>query len=273
MDIRSVLVAVDPHSSSHASVQYAVELCKRFEATLVGIAAEELNLPLAGMDASGVAIDFYNLERTEIEKRLRAAEAHFRASVPSEVRSEWRARIASPSHAVVDAARTADLIIAGHGAAQHADPRRSVSLGQLVVGAGRPVLAVADGATAFRMETAVIAWKDTREARRAVTDALPLLRIATRIVALTVSEGESRAERESLDDLLVWLSRHGLSASSELLTDRGEMAAVLKETAVERGADVVIAGGYGHSRIREWLFGGMTRNLIAATSLNRLFSN
>ena len=75
MDIRSVLVAVDPHSSSYASVQYAVELCKRFEATLVGIAAEELNLPLAGMDASGVAIDFYHLERTEIEKRLRAAEA------------------------------------------------------------------------------------------------------------------------------------------------------------------------------------------------------
>ena len=129
MDIRSVLVAVDPHSSSYASLQYAVELCKRFEATLVGIAAEELNLPLAGMDASGVAIDFYNLERTEIEKRLRAAEAHFRASVPSEVRSEWRARIANPSHAVVDAARTADLIIAGHGAAQHADARRSVSLG------------------------------------------------------------------------------------------------------------------------------------------------
>jgi nucleotide-binding universal stress UspA family protein len=132
---------------------------------------------------------------------------------------------------------------------------------------------VADESAPFNCERIVVGWKDTREARRALVDALPFLERAKAVNVITISEGEADAEREKLDQILAWLDAHGVSASSELIESDGGFVDVLESTARASHADLVVAGGYGHSRMRELLFGGMTRNLIAASSINRLFSN
>ena len=119
----------------------------------------------------------------------------------------------------------------------------------------------------------LVAWKDTREARRAVADALPLLQLAKQVLVVSVNEDDYAAERESLSDLLTWLQWHGISARSDVLPLKGSVVETLEVAALSIGADMVVAGGYGHARLQEWLFGGATYDLLRLPKLHRLLSN
>ena len=273
MDIRSILVNVDLNPSDSMALTYASGLAAAFDAELIGIAADEPSLTFVGVDGVPAAVDFYAVERTEIERRLQSAEERFHAALVPGTRSQWHAFVAGTVRSLIDEARLADVVVTGARTASTFGNPHHVDLGQLVLGAGRPVIAVADAMPAYACDKVVIAWKDTREARRAVADALPLLKRASDVVAITISEGDTGSEQAKLNDLLSWLARHGVKARSELMTSSDGFVDVLESAARAAEADLVVAGGYGHSRMREWLFGGMTRNLIEATSLNRLLSN
>ena len=273
MDIRSILVNVDLDPAKSAALRYAIDLAELFDAELIGVAADFPNLALAGMDGGTVAADVYALEREQIEAQLQAAETIFRKMVPATVRSQWRAYVAEPMQTIIEAARLADLIVTGSTATAAFKVPQKVNLGELVLASGRPVLDVGGAITAAKFDKVLIGWKDTREARRAVADALPILQRAGEVTAVTVSEGEPGLERAGLDDLVTWLGRHGISAHSEVIANPEGFVDVLETAALLRGVDLLVTGGYGHSRFREWLFGGMTRRLLEANSLNRFFSN
>jgi len=273
MDIRSILVNVDLDTANSTVLRYAINLAQQMDAELIGVAADDPSLAMIGLDGGVAAADFYAMERTEIEKHLAAAEAQFRALVPPSLKSQWRAYLAPEVQSVIDTARVADLIVTGATKSPTFQEQRRVDLAQLILGAGRPVLDVAQNATAFACDKIVIGWKDTREARRAVADAVPFLQRAKHVLAVTVGEGDRAAERGSLDDLLAWLARHGVTASADLIENKEGFVDVLESTSRTYQADLVVSGAYGHSRMREWLFGGMTRNLLQANTLNRLFSN
>ena len=272
MDIRSILVSVDLEPANTTVVQYAISLAGQVGAELVGVAADDPNLAMIGLDG-GAAADFYAMERDEIETRLKAAQATFQSLVPAGMRTQWRAYLAPQIRSVIATARIADLIVTGATTSPTFRQRRVANLGELVLGAGRPIIAVGETVTEFADRKIVVAWKDTREARRAVADALPFLQRAQDVIAITVSEGDRSAEKGSLDDLLAWLDRHDVKARAELLENQEGFVDVLESTARAYQADLVVSGGYGHSRMREWLFGGITRNLLEANTLNRLFSN
>ena len=273
MEIRSILVHVDMDPAKSTALRYAIDLAKSFDAELIGVAADQPNLALAGMDSGAVAADFYALERGEIEAQLQRAGATFKDLVPATIKSEWRAYVAEPVETIVETARLADLIITNSTAAAAFKVPQKVNLGHIVLASGRPVIDVGSFATAAKFDTVLIGWKDTREARRAVVDALPILQRAGEVAAVTVSEGDFAEERTSLNDLVAWLARHGIKAKSEVISNPEGFVDVLESTALARHADLVVTGGYGHSRFREWLFGGMTRRLLEANSLNRFFSN
>ena len=273
MEIRSVLVNVDLDLANASALKYAIDLARTFDAQLVGVAADQPNLKSAGMDQGGTAIEFYAMERAEVEVRLAAAETRFHELVLDGAKSAWRGFVANPVSALLDTAGVADIIVtSAHTGAVFQSPQK-VNLGDLVLRAGRPVIDVADGVTEFKTDTIMVGWKDTREARRAVADALPFLQRAKDVLALTVSEGDARAERDSLKDLLTWLSGHGVKVRDELIDNREGFDDVLQTTAILNKADMLVTGGYGHSRAREWLFGGVTRNLLNANRLTRLLSN
>jgi nucleotide-binding universal stress UspA family protein len=157
--------------------------------------------------------------------------------------------------------READLIVAGRASAA------TDVLGATLFESGRPLLIPAAGAVGVAPETAVIAWKPTREAARAVSAATPILEKCKRIVILSVAEA---AENDfgSTDRLVVALRRHGVPVEAEKLRPAkgGAVDAVL-DTARNLPSPLLVMGGYGHSRLREMVFGGFTERVMNGADL------
>ncbi len=165
---------------------------------------------------------------------------------------EWRCAEDFPSRYIVEQARASDIIVVGEASrGAIADPFVQVNPSDLVMQAGRPLLVVPDACNWLDLRSVLIAWKDTAEARRAVADALPMLRKATDVtVAEIVEEQANRpAALSRVRDVVAWLSRHGVSASEQVPDDCGEAGGQLERIASEVGAGVVVAGAYGHSRL------------------------
>jgi nucleotide-binding universal stress UspA family protein len=133
------------------------------------------------------------------------------------------------------------------------------------------VLVVATESSPLELKRVIVAWKDTREARRAAADALPILKIATSVSLVEIApEAELIAASARLADVAAWLARHDVTAECLPIASDGDDADRLNVLAKEWGADLIVAGAYGHSRVREWALGGVTRSLLG-TSLRSVF--
>jgi nucleotide-binding universal stress UspA family protein len=139
---------------------------------------------------------------------------------------------------------------------------------------GRPVLIVPAPIDKLKLERVVIGWKDTRETRRAVFDALPLLKKVAHVTVVEITaEQDLVAARIRLEDVVDWLKRHGIGAKSLVSLSSGDDTTQLNAVAREQGADVIVAGAYGHSRLREWMFGGVTHDLLLRAARCALLSH
>jgi len=145
----------------------------------------------------------------------------------------------------------------------------------VLLNAGRPVLIVPNGIASNSGQRVLVAWKDTREARHAVQSALPYLSAAKHITLVEVAENVlERVARERLDDVEKYLGRHGIKVSAKsVLTPKGSISDQLTSVAKREGADLIVAGAYGHSRLGEWVFGGVTRGLLQNSDVCCLLSN
>ena len=120
----------------------------------------------------------------------------------------------------------------------------------------------------------MVAWKDCRESRRAVVDAMPFLRNAKEVTVFNIAEEGTLAGRAGVADVVRFLMKHGVKARSQLMESDGLSAGdAIIVAADQLGTDLIVAGGYGHSRFREWAFGGATRSLLKSGSFHRLLSN
>jgi len=167
-------------------------------------------------------------------------------------------------------ARAADLLVIGRRRSGDAhDP------GVILLRAGRPILLVPDTARPLELRRVVVAWKDTRECRRAVRDALPLLQEAKEVLLVEVGEHEAHASsKESLADVAGYLVRHRVIVADQVWCPPGGPVAVeLFKFVRDEKADLIVAGGYGHSRLGEWIFGGVTRELLAASPVCCMLSH
>jgi nucleotide-binding universal stress UspA family protein len=140
---------------------------------------------------------------------------------------------------------------------------------------GRPLLVVPDACNWLDLRSVLVAWKDTPEARRAVSDALLLLGQAKEVIIAEIVEDKAdrSAALSRVGDVVEWLSRHGVRASQRVPERHGDAATQLERIASEVGAGVVIAGAYGRSRLSEWILGGVTRRLINPPSRCSLLSH
>jgi len=273
MDIRTIAVIVDLETSTSAALTAAIDLAQQFDAKLIGVGADEPTTVGVGLDGGVAALDFYRTELDEIQARFKTAGPKFLEHTGGKAKTEWRTFVASPERAMISAGLSADLLVTPSTVSAVFGSPRPFNAGDVVLAAGRPLIALSNGAAKVSAEKTIIGWKNTREARRAVADALPFLKSAKDVLAITISEGEADVERQSLADLLGWLSAHGVTARSELIENQDGFIDVLESTARAQQADLLVTGGYGHSRMREWLFGGMTRDLLEATDVTRFFSN
>ena len=270
MSYKTIIVNLPVDADPDPTVKLAAAVAVHFEAQLIGFAAGDVP-PLVATE-KGLVYEGGIMEtrRRELEKRLAALRNSFEQRVPTSVGGRWMQCIHTPTGALIAAARSSDLIITGHGPGD--DVFRVLDVGSLVLGAGRPVLLAANNAEHLSAKTILIAWKDGREARRAVSDALPFLIRAKEVVLATVASEAGPDVRSSLADALMFLKAHGVLARTEVLF--GEPGGQqLVEFAHMIGADLLVSGAYGHSRLREWAFGGITRTLMSEGGISRFLSN
>ena len=173
----------------------------------------------------------------------------------------------NPAKALARESRAADLLVVGRRPENASSlPSRQADPGDVLMRAGRPVLVVPPGLSTLHAAHVVVAWKDSREARRTIADALPLLKRATSVLVLEICEttNDQDDSNGAVADVADYLSRHGVSASAETRPLReGSVSAELLLAAEQRGAELIVAGAYGHPRFQEWVFGGLTRALLA----------
>jgi nucleotide-binding universal stress UspA family protein len=263
MSYKTLLAHLEIGEANTSLLKITADVARLFGAGVIGVGAcQPTQIILNDGYVSG---DVIEQERADIDAAIKAAEGEFRAAFNGAAnRLEWRAAVTlAPLHLfVADEAGSADLVVTGvakrgllQGWTQHA------SNGDLAMQAGRPVLIVPAQASSFALDHVVVAWKDVREARRAVADALPMLHHAGRVTIVEIAADREEAAKR-VDRVAGFLVSHGIKAKGVAPAANGDDAISLERIADEHHADLIVAGAYGHSRLREWALGGVTRDLL-----------
>lgn len=279
MTYRSILVHLDDHARTTHRLNVAIALAKRFDATLIGMYVQPTYefYPFVG---EMLPPDFV---RQSMEQRLdaqRAAESSFgeAASAAGVTRLEFRAPAGDAYHVATIHARYADLAVLGQPEREAFDYAFANDLAHSVLmGSGRPVLLVPyAGGIETLGERVLIAWKDTREAARAVRDACPLLVAASFRQAVTVvpHDDEPIEEFVAENELRKFLALHDIQTDVKRIVapDASAGETVLSQAA-DVSADLIVMGGYSHRRIRELIWGGMTRTMLKTMTVPVLMSH
>ena len=277
MTYATVMVSLALDQSNEARLQVAGELAERFEAAIIGVAAGQFAPPLYFTDGAE-AQSLIDQEEASIRKRLADLEAQFRAATKARGgRGEWRGAMDFPTRFVLAQARCADIIVSGGQSPAFSDAFALASPKDLVMQAGRPLLVVPDKVNWLDLRSVLVAWKDTPEARRAVADALPLLRKARDVTIVEIPERDDdrSAVMAGVTDVAAWLARHGVTASARVseAVRNATAAAQLEQVAGDLGAGLIVAGAYGHSRFRELILGGVTEYLVTQSARSVLLSH
>lgn len=271
MSYSTVMVHLDLGSTAERRVKLAGSLADRFDARLIGVAAQPCSLPVSGI-ATACAPGLVENEQDRIRDELAQAEAVFRRGAGARNSIEWRSAISLPVPFIAEQARAADLIVVSRQAQSDASAWRfGVSPEELVLTVGRPVLIACPYDNDFSAQRVIVAWKDTREARRAVSDALPLLKAAKEVFVVAIGDETRRA---GADDVTAYLLRHGIESPTVLRRDApAGVADEIMKVAEQEQADLIVSGAYGYSRMREWMFGGVTRELLNGAPVCCLMSH
>ena len=273
MSYATIMVYVEADSTPRERVRLSAHLATKFNATLIGVSARAVRPPVTADGIAAAALSDASIP--DIEARLTDKAKWFQLVVGSDhPKLSWRRFVDFPLNALPREARSADLVVIG-AMRVPGDAYGSLDPGEAILRLGRPALFVPGDVDALRAEHVVIAWKDVREARRAVQDALPLLHEAARVtIAEICGPGDEKRTLERLGDVASYLARHRIKGGPQVILHReGSGAAQLIKVAREEGADLLVTGAYGHSRLGEWVFGGVTRDLLAHSPICCLMSH
>jgi nucleotide-binding universal stress UspA family protein len=276
MSYKVLMVHIDLDDDGDGRMNLAAELAGRFDAALIGVSAWA---PRPAFSVDGAVIESLPevADWQAMEDLLAARADKFRAVAGKAAKpAEWRSALELPTEFVLREVRAADLMIVG--GTRHRvlrDPYRSVDPGAVLLRAGRPILLVPPGITSLAGKRIAVAWKDTREARRAIADALPLLQKAETVALVEFCEqGEEASARHRLEDIMQFLRCHDVNTAYERVrpidvTVTNALFHFVQDDAI----DLIIAGGYGHTRLGEWIFGGVTHDLLTNSSVCCLLSH
>jgi nucleotide-binding universal stress UspA family protein len=275
MSYAAVLTHVQADPEVARRLDCALEIAKRFDAALIGVGAEMI--PPLAFDGG-----FYSLEadwtvamRENIERRLKEAHARFTAAAcVLDEKAIWCSGVQFPGAAIAAAARSADIIVTGGAAHRRQDPYRDASSGELALTSGRPVLVAPSHGRALDAKRIVLCWKDSREARRAMADAMPFLQQAETVLVLSIcGEADAAQAAAPVEDVVKALQRHGVTAEAKVVTHAHPDGYQVLEQARLADADLIVSGAYGHTRLGEWVFGGFTRDLLSQDECYLLLSH
>jgi nucleotide-binding universal stress UspA family protein len=271
----AIMTHVQADADTAPRLACAVAVAKRFGAEIHGVAAQLAPPAVFTSGYSGLDADWASALHISIDGRLKTARDLFQAATADfGDKARFESSLQAPMPVVAAACRAADLIVAGGAPLDRRDPNRDCLPGELAIKAGRPVLVAPPTAPALSAQTVLLAWKDTREARRAMADAMPFLEQASRVVVLGIDGDADPAQVQAqVDDVAGALKRRGVKAESKLALNRRPDGPAIVEQALAEGADLVVAGVYGRLRLDEWLFGGVSADLLAQDRVYLLLSH
>lgn len=267
---KSLLVHVDFDYGTTSRVRLAARLAESCNALLIGAAAcEEIYRSDGKVWLPADSDDPTRGEAERLDAQLDAAEAAFRIHA-GKARLEWRGGYGDKTHHFLAQSDAADLLIVGRRETSEALEDGSIlSVSEVAVNAGRPVLIVPPGVDQLVPSQVLVGWTNTREARRALRDSLPFLLKAQVLVVYFQKDEEDCDFR----NVVAYLHAHDISCST-VQHDRSEdPAKATVQIARDGDFGLMVAGAYGHSQLRETFFGGVTRDLIETTPVPCLLSN
>jgi nucleotide-binding universal stress UspA family protein len=275
--IKDIVANLSVGISRDVATEFAVSVAATLDSHVMGIAFRyEPLVPLT--DRYGFPAEVMDLQRVENEKRATAAMAAFdeaarRAALSAQSRM-LDVPVASAPDVFARVARRFDLAIMGQP-----EPE-TPALERLIVEAalfdsGRPVLIVPyiqrKGLTLDRV---IVAWDGSRSAARAVADAVPLLVRAKATEVLTMASEPAKSDEMPGADIAHHLARHGVKVEVDsIVTVETDVASTILSHAADISADFLVMGGYGHSRLREFVLGGVTRGILGSMTVPTLMSH
>jgi nucleotide-binding universal stress UspA family protein len=269
--MKSILLHVYEDSGLESRMQAAFDLARAFESHITCLHA----IPFEDY----LAKDPFVVARLpeEFSEKMRVLREAFQARIEKRLRTEglpwdWVHVDDLPATALIRWSILSDVtIVSMAGPALYRDEPRPVA-GPVATGAEAAVLAVPEGLERLSTDApAVLAWNGSPEAAAAMKAALPLLRLAPEVHLLEVEE---KSPPYPKDLAARYLSRHGVKVQiQQRQRQHGRMSAVIEESAIELGAGLIVMGAYGHSRLRETLFGGVTRDLVTECRLPVLLAH
>ena len=270
---KDMLVHLDGTDGDEVRLQYAEPIASTFDAYLTGVLVNEIpEVMIAGdpsISAAQVVVDLQNEAVTKGDQALDKLKGRFsRLGVGNELR-----RIdvySSRAGALLAAeARMGDIFVATRPYGHSGEGSASI-LEAALFDSGRGMLFVPpEGSAPAEYETILLAWQNTREAARAVADAMPFLTRAKKVIVAIVDEAGPVEQRglEPGADIARHLDRHGVNVELRHVEDWQRTSDALLNEVAKSGAQMVVMGGYGHSRFREWILGGTTRDILGKATV------
>ena len=278
MALKSILVHLDRSRHCSQRLAAAVRLADDFRAQLVG-AYLVAGIELAPSVSALLPNDLVERRMRELTDAQKESEKAFRqAAAAAGIAAEWRAPAGAPLEAAVAHGRCTDLIVLGQSDAEDSESIFADELiATTILSAARPTLVIPHIGTRPTLgQNVLVAWDGGREASRAIADALPFLERAKRVDVITVNpEAAGRAmEGQALSRLTAYLKAHGVTP----VVDRDAVSDIsvgerLLSRAADLGSDLVVMGGYAHTRLRELVLGGVTRTMLEKMTVPVLMSH
>lgn len=270
MTFKTLLVHVEPEWGSGEAVDSAVHLSGLLGAHVLGVGAEAFELPEAAFIEGELVQDL----RDQIDVDLATAQTRFMtATVGLKAGATFVSGMDRPSVLMAAHARGADLVVARR-TPSGSSPTNVCHPGDLLMETGLPVLLTPHAAAPLVPNRVLVAWKDHRECRRALADALPFLARAQQVLLASICDKDDAPDRRvALREVARRLDRLGVRADVEVQPGQGgSPLRAIESIANQISADLIVAGAYSHSPIREWMFGGVTQDLLTDCDRHVLLS-
>jgi len=256
---------------------FAISIADTFKSHVLGVAfSYEPIIP--GTVMGGIPAEFIEAQRVESDKKARAAVARFeqaakRVGISAETRI-ISASISGAGDQLGRLGRRFDLVVVGQ-------PERNEAVADEVVDeaalfeSGRPVIFVPFiQKTGLKLDRVMLCWDGSRAATRAIADSMPFLQKAKQVEIVMVSGNKPKNDEIAGVDLGQHLARHGLKIDVKRITSPEiDIASTILSYAADSSTDLIVMGGYGHSRLREFILGGVTRGLFASMTVPVLMSH
>ena len=275
--IRDIVVNVSLAPNRDVATDFAISMGRAYEAHVAGVAFQyDPLVALVAMD--GIPADIIESQRLESEQAAKAAAARFEdvarsASVSADSRIiEATVGVAASRFARI--ARRFDLSVIGQADPDRTGPEELIIEGALFE-SGRPVLIVPYIHKAgLKVERIMLCWDGSRNAARAAADAMPFFKRSKLVEVFVVDSDRPKSDELPGADIAQHLARHGLNVrATRTVSGDIDIASTILAHAADSGADLLVMGGYGHSRLREFVLGGATRGILASMTVPTLMSH